>query len=41
MSRIKDNQNDYIDMQVEERLRRAGEEKIISIRPVYKEYAVF
>lgn len=41
MSRIKDNQNDYIDKQVEERLRRAGEEKNISIRTVYKEYAVF
>lgn len=31
MSRIKDNQKDYIDKQVEERLRRAGEEKNISI----------
>lgn len=31
MSRIKDNQNDYIDMQVEERLRSAREEKNISI----------
>ncbi|WP_288175280.1 hypothetical protein [Sporofaciens musculi] len=41
MSRIKDNQKDYIDKQVEERLRRAGEEKNISIRTVYKEYAVF
>ena len=31
MSRIKDDQKDFIDKQVEERLRRANEEKHIAI----------